>query len=55
MKTLIISTDNFEDTELLVPYYRLKEEGIDVDIASIKKGGEREDYFNFNFKNSTKS
>ncbi len=38
MKALIISADNFEDTELLVPYYRLKEEGIDVDIASINKG-----------------
>ncbi len=38
MKALIISADNFEDTELLVPYYRLKEEGVEVDIASIKKG-----------------
>jgi protease I len=38
MKALIISGDNFEDTELLVPYYRLKEEEIQVDIASIKKG-----------------
>ncbi len=38
MKALIISADNFEDTELLVPFYRLKEEGIEVDIASIKKG-----------------
>ncbi len=38
MKALIISADNFEDTELLVPYYRLKEEGIHVDIASMKKG-----------------
>lgn len=38
MKALIMSADNFEDTELLVPYYRLKEEGIHVDIASIKKG-----------------
>ncbi len=38
MKALIISADNFEDTELLVPYYRLKEEGIGVDIASLKKG-----------------
>ena len=37
MKALIISADSFEDTELLVPYYRLKEEGIDVDIASVKK------------------
>ncbi len=38
MKALIISDDNFEDTELLVPYYRLKEEGIQVDVASIKRG-----------------
>ncbi len=38
VKALIISADNFEDTELLVPYYRLKEEGIHVDIASINKG-----------------
>jgi len=38
MKALIVSADNFEDTELLVPYYRLKEEGAEVDIASIKRG-----------------
>jgi protease I len=38
MKALIISADNFEDSELFVPYYRLKEEGIQVDIASIKSG-----------------
>ena len=38
MKALIISADNFEDSELLVPYYRLKEEGIEVDISSMKKG-----------------
>lgn len=38
MKVLMISADNFEDTELLVPYYRLKEEGAQVDIASISKG-----------------
>ncbi len=38
MKALIISADNFEDTELLVPYYRLMEEGIHVDVASMKKG-----------------
>ncbi|MEP9412387.1 MAG: type 1 glutamine amidotransferase [Candidatus Brocadia sp.] len=37
MKALIISADNFEDSELLVPYYRLREEGIQVDIASIRK------------------
>jgi protease I len=38
MKALMISADNFEDTELLVPYYRLKEEGIEVDLASMKAG-----------------
>ncbi len=38
MKALFISADNFEDSELLVPYYRFREEGIEVDIASMKKG-----------------
>jgi len=38
MKVLIISADNFEDSELLVPYYRMLEEGHNVDIASMNKG-----------------
>ncbi|MEW6353251.1 MAG: type 1 glutamine amidotransferase domain-containing protein [Pseudomonadota bacterium] len=38
MKALMLSADNFEDSELLVPYYRLQEAGIDVDIASLRKG-----------------
>lgn len=38
MKALIISSDNFEDTELLVPYYRMKEEGIEVHLASMLPG-----------------
>lgn len=38
MKALLISTDGFEDSELLVPYYRFLEEGIEIDIASIKSG-----------------
>ena len=38
MKVLIISANRFEDSELLVPYYRLREEGITVDIASLAKG-----------------
>lgn len=38
MKTLIISADNFEDSELLVPYYRLQEAGVDVTVASLKRG-----------------
>ena len=38
MRALIISADNFEDSELLFPYYRLKEEGHQVDVASGAKG-----------------
>jgi len=38
VKALIISADNFEDSELLYPYYRLQEEGIETDLASLKKG-----------------
>lgn len=37
MRAIIISADQFEDSELLVPYYRLKEEGVEVDIASVNK------------------
>jgi len=38
MKALMISADDFEDTELFVPYYRLIEAGIEVVVASMKKG-----------------
>jgi len=38
MKVLMISADNFEDTELLVPLYRLQEESIAVDLASLRRG-----------------
>ncbi len=38
MKVLLISADNFEDTELLVPFYRFREEGMEVDVASMKRG-----------------
>ena len=41
MKALIISADNFEDSELLVPYYRLKEAGIEVEVASPQAGSIR--------------
>ncbi len=37
MKALFISADGFDDAELLVPYYRFLEEGINVDIASMQK------------------
>lgn len=35
IKALIVSGDKFEDTELLVPLYRLLEEKIETDIASL--------------------
>jgi protease I len=38
MKILIVSADNFEDSELLAPYYRFLEEGWQADIASINRG-----------------
>ena len=38
MKALIISADGFEDTELLVPCYRLKEAGLDVVVSSMNRG-----------------
>ena len=38
MRALIISADHFEDSELLFPFYRLQEAGLEVDIASIARG-----------------
>ena len=38
MKALIISADNFEDSELLVPYYRLKEAGVELVVTSLIRG-----------------
>lgn len=38
MKALMISTDNFEDLELFYPLHRLKEEGVTVELASMKEG-----------------
>jgi len=38
MKALILAADGFEDSELLYPYYRLKEEGIEVDVAGPHAG-----------------
>ncbi|MDP1925719.1 MAG: type 1 glutamine amidotransferase domain-containing protein [Thiobacillus sp.] len=38
MRALMISADHFEDSELLYPFYRLQEEGVDVYIASIARG-----------------
>lgn len=41
MRALIMSADNFEDTELLVPYYRLREAGFQVDVAAGAAGSIR--------------
>ena len=41
MKALILSADDFEDSELLVPYYRLLEAGYTVDVAADKAGAIR--------------
>ena len=38
MKALMLTADDFEDTELLVPLYRLQEAGVDVDIATFAPG-----------------
>ena len=38
MRALIVSADHFEDSELLFPFYRLQEEGLQVDIASLARG-----------------
>src|SRR3954451_20425238 len=40
-RALFLSADNFEDTELLVPYYRLKEAGYSVDVASLSRNAIR--------------
>jgi len=36
-KALILSANDFEDSELLVPLYRLREAGYSVDIASLTR------------------
>lgn len=38
MKALILSANNFEDLQLLVPFYRFQEAGYGVDIAAAENG-----------------
>ncbi len=38
MKAIVLTADGVEDTELLVPYYRLREAGLEVDVAAPKAG-----------------
>jgi len=37
IRALILTADKFEDLEVLYPYYRLIEEGVQVDIAAPRK------------------
>lgn len=34
MEALIVTTDGFEDSEFSYPFYRLREAGVDVDVAT---------------------
>ena len=36
-KVLMITYDNYDDSEVLYPYYRLIEAGFEVDVASVEK------------------
>ena len=38
-KAIILTADKFEDMEVFFPYFRLLEEGFEVDIAAPVKGG----------------
>lgn len=38
IRALILTADRFEDMELFFPYFRLLEEGLEVDIAAPKEG-----------------
>lgn len=37
-KALILSADDFEDLELMVPLYRLRETGLKVEVAAARRG-----------------
>lgn len=37
-KALILSADEFEDSELLVPLYRMREAGLAVEVAAERRG-----------------
>lgn len=38
IKALILTANKFEDMELFFPYFRLLEEGVEVDVTAPKKG-----------------
>ena len=37
IKALILTADKFEDMELFFPYFRLLEEGLEVDVAAPRR------------------
>ena len=37
MKGLILTADDFQEAEFLVPYYRLQEEGLAVDLPAFMR------------------
>lgn len=41
LRAVILTANEFEDMELFFPYFRLTEEGVQVDIAAPKKGNIR--------------
>jgi len=38
MKALFVSGETVDNQDFLVPYYRLREEGVEVDIAYMERG-----------------
>jgi len=38
MRAILLIADGFEDSEFYYPYYRLREEGIEVDVAGPEAG-----------------
>lgn len=38
MRAMVLTADQFEDSELLVPYEGLRQEGLDVDIVAAAAG-----------------
>jgi putative intracellular protease/amidase len=50
MKALIVSGEDVDNPEFLVPYFSLKDEGVDVDVAYLEKGKIRRRNFERNAK-----
>lgn len=55
MKALIVSGEGIDNPEFLVPYFSLKEEGVDVDVAYLEKGKIRRKNFGRNTGGRTRN